>query len=186
MSDPKWDPDSDPRRSADKPKTQAEALQKLTEILGPQIDAVGAYQFMEGEWPKPPHKDIPSTVADSAKNAVDAINRLTAQLRAKMDQGKPASYEHHTVGAVQIRTHNKGECKGRHCVIHNPSDHALRGWPRSWRTDINRMERVCPHGVGHPDPDEVAYRYNQLGQKNAGTHGCDGCCATAKEMHEVS
>lgn len=30
------------------------------------------------------------------------------------------------------------------------------------------MERICPHGVGHPDPDDT----------NPDTvHGCDGCCA---------
>ena len=34
--------------------------------------------------------------------------------------------------------------------------------------DRRIMERICPHGVGHPDPDDV------LNQDRV--HGCDGCC----------
>lgn len=29
------------------------------------------------------------------------------------------------------------------------------------------MERMCPHGIGHPDPDEITLDV---------VHGCDGCC----------
>lgn len=34
------------------------------------------------------------------------------------------------------------------------------------------MERICPHGVGHPDPDEIDLEVNAKG-----IHGCDGCCS---------
>jgi hypothetical protein len=36
------------------------------------------------------------------------------------------------------------------------------------------MERICPCGVGHPDPDDAAYRLSQ-GDDDT-THGCCGCC----------
>jgi hypothetical protein len=36
------------------------------------------------------------------------------------------------------------------------------------------MERVCPHGVGHPDPDDINVI---LGPEKV--HGCDGCCEGA-------
>lgn len=55
-------------------------------------------------------------------------------------------------------------------------------FPRQWRQagpwDIkpSHMERICPHGVGHPDPDSLAY-LDAVGVKGAGIHGCDGCCA---------
>ncbi len=58
------------------------------------------------------------------------------------------------------------------CTIHNPSDHHMRDWPQNWRDERLLMERICPHGVGHPDPDDVRL---QAGL-DSGTHGCDGCC----------
>lgn len=44
-------------------------------------------------------------------------------------------------------------------------------WPASTRDD-GLVERVCGHGVGHPDPDSV----EALGDGGLLTHGCDGCC----------
>lgn len=58
-------------------------------------------------------------------------------------------------------------CSGRSCVIHHPSDHHMRDWRTHWREDRRIMERLCPHGIGHPDPDEIA---------PCRAHGCDGCC----------
>lgn len=41
----------------------------------------------------------------------------------------------------------------------------------NWRDDTGVMERVCAHGVGHPDPDQPwpagDWRW---------VHGCCGCC----------
>lgn len=48
--------------------------------------------------------------------------------------------------------------------------------PTSFRSDNGMMERVCEHGIGHPDPDYVKYMARQ-GNNWAGTHGCDGCCS---------
>lgn len=42
------------------------------------------------------------------------------------------------------------------------------------------MERICPHGVGHPDPDHIAFVERVAGKDVASVeavHGCDGCCA---------
>lgn len=33
----------------------------------------------------------------------------------------------------------------------------MRDWPLNWRADAGVMERLCPCGVGHPDPDHLAY-----------------------------
>lgn len=66
-----------------------------------------------------------------------------------------------------ITVHDKGTCLGPACTIHSPSDHHMKDWPQLYRFDRSLMERTCPHGVGHPDPDEI----------NPDTmHGCDGCC----------
>lgn len=69
--------------------------------------------------------------------------------------------------------HKEGECRGEFCVIHNPSQHALAGAPTHWRFDRGLMERVCIHGVGHPDPDHLAHSNDE----DEGVHGCDGCCS---------
>ena len=67
-----------------------------------------------------------------------------------------------------LLVHTKDSCKGPHCPIHNPSDHHMKDWPLHWRDDRKIMERICIHGVGHPDPDDIS--------DDSGIHGCCGCC----------
>ncbi len=74
-----------------------------------------------------------------------------------------------------VNVHDPAACAGRACVIHGPSGHHMAGWPLNWRDDRGLMERICPHGIGHPDPDDVAYR-ERVNQRGFGVHGCDGCC----------
>lgn len=65
------------------------------------------------------------------------------------------------------------------CVIHNPTLHHMQDWPTNWRDDIFLMERMCEHNVGHPDPDDIAYKdrkYGTAAAHAASVHGCDGCC----------
>lgn len=86
-----------------------------------------------------------------------------------------------TIGHIHMRD---AQCDIS-CVIHNPSDHTMKDWPTNWRDDRRLMERICPHGVGHPDPDQVAFRIRNYGDesgKDAMTHGCDGCCEGAYDL----
>lgn len=72
------------------------------------------------------------------------------------------------------------ECYEFNCVVHNPSNHSMRAFPTYWRFDRGLMERICPHGIGHPDPDDLAFQARLKGQAHAraeSIHGCDGCCA---------
>lgn len=80
-----------------------------------------------------------------------------------------------TTGTGQRLTnvHDKSECKGN-CPIHNPSDHHMKEWPLHWRDDRGFFERICEHGVGHPDPDDVVYHLSR--SNDISVHGCDGCC----------
>ena len=78
---------------------------------------------------------------------------------------------------ILTNMHSPLDCAGRACVVHNPSDHHMSNWPLLWRADRGIMERLCPHGVGIPDPDDVAYRRDILGDPTAGTHGVCGECA---------
>ena len=73
---------------------------------------------------------------------------------------------------VAINVHSKDTCLGEYCTIHNRSQHIMRIFPQSYRFDKGLMERICPHGVGHPDPDDIMLiKYEYLA-----IHGCDGCC----------
>lgn len=75
--------------------------------------------------------------------------------------------------------HPASACEGRHCVVHNPSRHSMRFFATHWRSDRGIMERICPHGVGHPDPDDMEFIRLTRGDDAArveSVHGCDGCC----------
>lgn len=78
---------------------------------------------------------------------------------------------------VVLRAHKRAECIAPPCPLHSPSLHHMRNWPQIWRLhppfDLRRIfERQCPHGIGHPDPDDFKIRHG----RDSGMHGCDGCC----------
>ena len=75
-------------------------------------------------------------------------------------------------GNKLTNVHESNSCATQSsCTIHSPSSHSMIGLPQKWRDDRGFMERICVHGVGHPDPDETLDDERLLG-----THGCDGCC----------
>lgn len=76
---------------------------------------------------------------------------------------------------VLENVHPRRVCAGGPCVLHSPSDHHMRTWRTHFRADRHLMERICPHGVGHPDPDDLAWHRSE-GRDWQGVHGCDGCC----------
>ena len=69
------------------------------------------------------------------------------------------------------------DCKLNGCVVHHPSRNATANrdhWPYNWRADRGFMERICPHGIGHPDPDTASFN-TRLGREHENIHGCCGC-----------
>lgn len=78
-------------------------------------------------------------------------------------------------GQKLVNVHLKKNCSGGHCVIHSPSSHSMIDFPTHWRSDRGLMERICAHGIGHPDPDAMAILPDW-----EGVHGCDGCCYEPK------
>lgn len=80
-------------------------------------------------------------------------------------------------GWVLNNLHDIHDCSGHGCAIHNtPSNHALKDAPMNWRQDRNILERICKHGVGHPDYDSAVY-LESIGRDYQNVHGCDGCCS---------
>lgn len=78
-----------------------------------------------------------------------------------------------------INVHRPELCAGRPCPIHNMTLHHMRSYPQHWRGDRGIMERICPHGIGHPDPDDWLRNGT-----DPGTHGCDGCCMPSPPSKE--
>lgn len=80
---------------------------------------------------------------------------------------------------ILVNVHREtDDCRTHGCVIHNPSPEAVAIGPTYWRDDRNMMERICEHGVGHPDPDAQAWRERTFGSRDD-LHSCDGCCKAA-------
>jgi len=76
------------------------------------------------------------------------------------------------LGSTRIyKTHDSRACFPNPCCVHRVSNHHMKDWPQNYREDIGVTERICPHGVGHPDPDQP---YPADSAK--WIHGCDGCC----------
>jgi hypothetical protein len=85
--------------------------------------------------------------------------------------------ENYTDGTGQkVRVHDIAVCSAVQrnrgsCVIHKRKDTHMKDWPTHWRTRSGGFfEVLCPHGIGHPAPEET--------RTGVGIHGCDGCCST--------
>jgi hypothetical protein len=104
-----------------------------------------------------------------------------------------------------VKTHNAMQCAGEPCVVHNPSDHHMKGWPIVYRTDravqmppwalegavvggpvFVLAERICTCGIGHPDPDAMAYARREGGAEFARAQGVHGCCGHCRSPRDPS
>jgi hypothetical protein len=76
------------------------------------------------------------------------------------------------------KVHPASSCRrDEACVIHRPTIHHMAKWPIFWREDRGIVERMCEHGVGHPDPDQWPY-WRRMGRMHEQVHGCCGCCTS--------
>ena len=77
---------------------------------------------------------------------------------------------------ILMRVHPESDCEGRGfgCWIHSPTGR-MASRPVHWREDTGSAERICEHGVKHPDFDDSAYR-KWAGLRDLDVHSCDGCC----------
>lgn len=97
----------------------------------------------------------------------------------------PTSQDQWLYGEVLLSSvHSPQLCAGDFCVVHNPSQHHMRSWPLNWRDDTGIFERLCTHGIGHPDPDQLPY-FKKSGLEALAVHGCDGCCRKETSEHTI-
>lgn len=96
-----------------------------------------------------------------------------------LKQDKETGYWTKFGGGYELtNVHDPALCEGRGCAVHNhPSDHALKDAPLNWREDRGILERICEHGVGHPDLDAALYLAS-IGKGFENVHGCcaERCC----------
>ena len=120
--------------------------------------------------------------AISVNGMEDDLDRSEA-----MDMADAVQYHYRTLGfsdkllphevefwAGFSKVHNPTQCEGQNCPLHNPTDHTMRDWPLHWRADRGIVERICAHGVGHPDPSQFQF-WDESGDGWKSTHGCCGC-----------
>lgn len=110
-------------------------------------------------------------------NAIPSKEELSAVWRTLLTAAFRKPMEPVTLSSGQrILTHTKESCIGP-CPIHSPSNHHMVEWKLCWRDDTKIFERMCPHGIGHPDPDTVTFVKKTRGSDLAITsHGCENCC----------
>lgn len=99
--------------------------------------------------------------------------------------------ESYMTGTRQMLTnvHTKEMCAEQdHCVIHKPSMHNLVKAPTHWRIGYGIylgdtiwefgeiMERICPCGFFHPDPDDLAFKALDKGEVIATRLALHECC----------
>lgn len=73
-----------------------------------------------------------------------------------------------------VHVHRREDCvispEAPWCVIHKPLPGPWSTWRTHWRSDRRIMERICPHGIGHP-----AAEYYLYATRPHLDHGCDMC-----------
>lgn len=75
--------------------------------------------------------------------------------------------------------HTADMCSGLPCPVHAPSHHRMSSWPLvSPAGPTPVFERLCRHGVAHPDPDSIeqATTIDPTREGEHGLHTCCGCC----------
>lgn len=91
------------------------------------------------------------------------------------------------VRVEEIHIHPLAWCEDEGCPFDHPSEHHMRTWQKTIRLDkADLVERTCPHGIGHPDPDSVAWAESDLKGTSIidalFSHTCDGCCRDADTL----
>jgi len=73
--------------------------------------------------------------------------------------------------------HAADSCIGT-CPFHKPTEHSMSDWPSTFNWDMMRLDRVCEHGLHHPDPDTPQ-------ELCSVEHECDGCCEVREAVECV-
>ncbi len=107
--------------------------------------------------------------------------KLEKKWAKKMDLVTDNVWQLEYSNSVLVKTHSPDKCASDEaCVLHRLTDHSMRTFPQHWRSDRGIMERICSHGVGHPDPDQIPFwKATRKDWKWEMVHGCcwEHCCS---------
>lgn len=73
-----------------------------------------------------------------------------------------------------LNHHRADQCHSQWCALHNPKPGPWSAWPRWWVGALERLDRICPHGVGHPVVESADW-LRAHGKAHLLVHDCDGC-----------
>lgn len=96
------------------------------------------------------------------------MNKYPQQLPENSEYG-PGERWRLAGNEVISQVHDREICVAP-CTLHHPSAHHMLDFRLHYRHDRLIFERICEHGIGHPDPD------TKFQKGDRGVHGCDGCC----------
>lgn len=101
--------------------------------------------------------------------------RVAKAQREAIADGRMEEFQLNTGQRVVV--HAKRFCVPlMNCPVHYRMDGSYLNLPMIWRDDVRLFERLCAHGVGHPDPNQFAF-WHSINQDFKKSHGCDGCCS---------
>lgn len=114
---------------------------------------------------------------ECGRGGMSSVNFVATREKLERHAHKYHSFEVNGRGCLVVHPQKRCGSSSGNCPYHNPSEHVMREFPRHVRFDRNLLvERICPHGVGHPDPDSLAHLRERSPDLENGVHGCDGCC----------
>lgn len=122
-------------------------------------------------------------LADKDREQANLV--LAGRLAMEGYERVPGRFTDSVTGGVVVEgmpyVHKPWKCDGEPCPFHNPSDHHMKAWEWVIRIEkVGLVERTCPHGIGHPDPDSIWYFHRFADDWEhlewLEDHGCDGCC----------
>lgn len=86
-----------------------------------------------------------------------------------------------------LGVHSADHCAPMPCPVHRPSNHHMREWPKDFKREWRIVTRVCPHGIQHPDPDDLDWLERMRRPTDLPrAHECDGCCGKAPAAKQAS
>lgn len=111
------------------------------------------------------------------ESIIDIVTQAYVDYTSSLEEYIPANVWEDCTGR-KFRVHEEEwDCAIYGCAIHSPTNHPLVDAKQLMRVDKNYLiERICTHGIGHPDPDSANFLEKSGYSKAIWVHGCDGCC----------
>lgn len=113
----------------------------------------------------------------------ETLDKIANQLRGLLIEKELERREMETTTLETGKTvghHERDDCAGEPCVIHNPISGPWSDWPRTYSGFTGFIYRICPHGVVHPCVEDAVRIVKTIRDKedvvNKLAHACCNEC----------